>query len=70
MNVGDERSKSIWVDTDVAPDATPLEKDMQVDTVVVGSGSPGSRHFEVCGRSESVCPRGLIFNEQAHIASW
>jgi hypothetical protein len=43
MNVGDERSKSIWVDADVAPDATPLEKDMQVDTVVVGSGSPGSR---------------------------
>ena len=42
MNVGDERSRSLWMDVQVAPDAAPLNRDLRADTVVIGAASPGS----------------------------
>src|SRR5205814_299303 len=41
MNVGDERTKSIWADTAVAPEAAQLGHDIEADTLVVGSGIAG-----------------------------
>src|SRR4051812_11252404 len=41
MNVGDEKTESLWMDTDVAPEAGRLTKDERADTVVIGSGIAG-----------------------------
>src|SRR6185437_9869818 len=63
MNVGDERSRSPWMDIDVAPDARPLKKDITVDTVIIGSGIAGlSTAYELSGQGESVAvlDRGKI----------
>ena len=35
MNVGDEKTQSLWTDTDVAPDASRLTRDERADTVVI-----------------------------------
>ena len=41
MNVGDERSRSLWMDVDVAPSTSKLTQDTECDTVVIGSGIAG-----------------------------
>ena len=41
MNVGDEKTQSLWMDTDVAPDAVALTRNERADTVVIGSGIAG-----------------------------
>jgi glycine/D-amino acid oxidase-like deaminating enzyme/nitrite reductase/ring-hydroxylating ferredoxin subunit len=77
MNVGDERTKSIWVDTAVAPDAVPLGHDIEADTVVVGSGIAGlSTAYELSeqGHRVVVLDRGAIGTGMtgrttAHLAS-
>ena len=63
MNVGDERSKSPWMDVEVCPDAPPLTEDADCDVVVIGSGIAGmSTAYELarCGRSVIVVDRGRI----------
>ncbi|MBV8840460.1 MAG: FAD-dependent oxidoreductase [Alphaproteobacteria bacterium] len=63
MNVADERSRSLWMDIEVAPDARPLKKDISVDTVIIGSGIAGlSTGYELSGQGASVAvlDRGKI----------
>jgi len=42
MSTSGERTRSIWMDTEVSPRAQMLDQDLTVDTVIVGSGIPGS----------------------------
>src|SRR5215211_4078748 len=63
MNVGDEKTQSLWMDTDVAPDARALARDERADTVVVGSGIAGlSTAYELsqAGHMVVVLDRGKI----------
>jgi glycine/D-amino acid oxidase-like deaminating enzyme/nitrite reductase/ring-hydroxylating ferredoxin subunit len=63
MNVSGERTVSLWMDVEVAPDATPLRKGITVDTVVVGSGIAGlSTAYELSlqGQKVAVLDRGPI----------
>src|SRR4051812_27891722 len=65
MNVGDEKTQSLWMDTDVAPDAGRLTQDERADTIVIGSGIAGlSTAYELCqeGHSVVVLDRGKIGN--------
>ena len=41
MNVGDERSRSCWMDLSPVIDAPPLTSDAECDVVVIGSGIAG-----------------------------
>jgi glycine/D-amino acid oxidase-like deaminating enzyme/nitrite reductase/ring-hydroxylating ferredoxin subunit len=76
MNVGDERSKSLWMETDVAPDAPALKGDVTCDTVVVGSGIAGlSTAYELSGQGQTVIVldrgkigRGMTARTTAHLA--
>ena len=55
MNVGDERTKSLWMDVKVAPRAPSLSKDVEADTVIVGSGIAGlSTAYELSAAGQSV----------------
>jgi glycine/D-amino acid oxidase-like deaminating enzyme/nitrite reductase/ring-hydroxylating ferredoxin subunit len=63
MNVADERSKSIWMDTDVASGAPSLDDKVRADTVIIGSGIAGlSTAYELAaaGQSVIVLDRGAI----------
>ena len=55
MNVGNERSRSLWMDVEVAADASPLGQDISVDTVVIGAGIAGlSTAYELSGQGQKV----------------
>src|SRR3954447_20642474 len=55
MNVGDERSRSLWMDVAVAPNAPRLRGAMSCDTVIVGSGIAGlSTAYELSGQGQKV----------------
>jgi NADPH-dependent 2,4-dienoyl-CoA reductase/sulfur reductase-like enzyme len=41
MNASDERTKSLWMDAPVMPDAAVFDGSLMTDTVVVGSGIAG-----------------------------
>lgn len=77
MNVGDERSRSVWMGIEVAPDAPFLNRDEEADVVVVGSGIAGlSVAYELAahGRNVVVLDRGRIglgmtARTTAHLAS-
>jgi len=57
MNVGDERSRSLWMDVDVAPNAARLTREISCDTVIVGSGIAGlSTAYELSGQGQMVIP--------------
>jgi glycine/D-amino acid oxidase-like deaminating enzyme/nitrite reductase/ring-hydroxylating ferredoxin subunit len=63
MSVSKERSQSVWMDTQVAPQAVALDQDITADTVVVGSGIAGlSTAYELAvrGQSVAVLDRGPI----------
>ena len=63
MNASDERTRSLWMQTEVAPDAPRLKGDLRCDTVIVGSGIAGlSSAYELtrAGRSVIVIDRGAI----------
>ena len=63
MNVGDERSRSCWMDEAPVYDAPPLAADASCDVVVIGSGIAGlSTAYELArfGRSVIVIDRGKI----------
>jgi glycine/D-amino acid oxidase-like deaminating enzyme len=77
MNVGDERSVSLWMQQGPAIDARPLTSDAEADVVVIGSGIAGlSTAYELAhlGRSVIVIDRGAIgrgmtARTTAHLAS-
>jgi glycine/D-amino acid oxidase-like deaminating enzyme/nitrite reductase/ring-hydroxylating ferredoxin subunit len=55
MNVSDERTRSVWMDTEVAPDASTLDQSLTADTVIVGAGITGlSTAYELACRGQSV----------------
>ena len=63
MNVGDERSRSVWMNVRVAPYTKPLDGDASADTVLVGSGIAGlSTAYELAARGQTVIvlDRGAI----------
>ena len=63
MNVGDERSRSYWMETAPAIAAPGLDRDDECDVAIVGSGIAGlSTAYELCraGRSVVVIDRGRI----------
>jgi glycine/D-amino acid oxidase-like deaminating enzyme/nitrite reductase/ring-hydroxylating ferredoxin subunit len=77
MNVGDERSRSCWMEGVPPIDAPPLTADATCDVVVIGSGIAGlSAAYELSrfGRSVIVIDRGRIANGMtarttAHLAT-
>lgn len=77
MNVGDERSTSLWMKLGPAIDRGPLTGDASADVVVIGSGIAGlSTAYELSrgGRSVIVIDRGAIgrgmtARTTAHLAS-
>src|SRR5258706_2811721 len=59
----DRRSRSLWMDVDVAPNACELEGDQSADTVIIGSGIAGiSTAYELAieGQKVIVLDRGPI----------
>ena len=63
MNVGDERSKSCWMDSAPTIAAAPLDGDRTCDVVVIGAGIAGlSTAYELSrfGRAVIVIDRGAI----------
>jgi len=63
MNASKERTKSLWMQTDVALQAVALRDDLECDTVIVGSGIAGlSTAYELtrAGVSVIVVDRGSI----------
>jgi glycine/D-amino acid oxidase-like deaminating enzyme/nitrite reductase/ring-hydroxylating ferredoxin subunit len=63
MNVGNERSRSLWMDVVVAPEAAALREDVTVDTAIVGAGITGlSTAYELSrqGHKVAVLDRGAI----------
>ena len=77
MNVGDERSRSLWMDVDVAPGTSKLTQDAECDTVVVGSGIAGlSTAYELSGQGQKVIVldrgkigRGMTARTSAHLSA-
>ena len=69
-------SKSLWMDTAVAPQAIPLPGDERCDVVVIGSGIAGlSTAYELSGRGRSVIvidrgpiAGGMTARTSAHLA--
>jgi glycine/D-amino acid oxidase-like deaminating enzyme/nitrite reductase/ring-hydroxylating ferredoxin subunit len=55
VNVGDERTRSVWMDCEVASTSPVLDRNESADTVVVGSGIAGlSIAYELAARGQSV----------------
>src|SRR3954454_19021785 len=77
MNVGDERSRSLWMDIDAAPGTSKLARDIECDTVIVGSGIAGlSTAYELAGQGQKVVVldrgkigRGMTARTTAHLTS-
>jgi glycine/D-amino acid oxidase-like deaminating enzyme/nitrite reductase/ring-hydroxylating ferredoxin subunit len=75
-NAADQRSKSLWMDVDVAPEARPLEGDGRCDVVVIGSGIAGiSTAYELAIRGQHVIiidrgriAGGITARTTAHLA--
>jgi choline dehydrogenase-like flavoprotein len=64
MSVSKERTVSLWMETEVAPDAPSLRADDKADFVVVGSGIAGlSTAYELAlrGKDVVVLDRGPIW---------
>jgi glycine/D-amino acid oxidase-like deaminating enzyme/nitrite reductase/ring-hydroxylating ferredoxin subunit len=62
-NSSDQRSKSLWMDVAVAPDARPLDGDQTCDMAIIGSGIAGiSTAYELAikGKRVMVVDRGPI----------
>ena len=63
MNASHERTRSLWMDVEVYPQARRLQQDINADTVVVGSGIAGlSTAYELAaaGQKIVVLDRGPI----------
>src|SRR5215211_8138241 len=76
MNVAEEKTKSVWMDTPVA-EAPQLEGDLRADVVVIGSGIAGlSAAYELTCRGRSVIGldrgrigSGMTARTTAHLVS-
>jgi glycine/D-amino acid oxidase-like deaminating enzyme/nitrite reductase/ring-hydroxylating ferredoxin subunit len=63
VNANRERTRSIWMDTEVYPEATALQQNATCDTVIIGSGIAGlSTAYELSalGQKVLVLDRGPI----------
>src|SRR6266480_7825896 len=77
MNVGDERSRSLWMDVDVAPNAARLTREITCDTVIIGSGIAGlSTAYELSGQGQKVVVldrgkigKGMTTRTTAHLTA-
>src|SRR5436305_790658 len=77
MNVGDERSRSLWMDVDVAPNAARLTREITCDTVIIGSGIAGlSTAYELSGQGQKVVVldrgkigKGMTARTTAHLTA-
>lgn len=77
MNVGSERSRSLWMETAELPTVPELATDLRADVVVIGGGIAGlSAAYELAkeGRSVVVIDRGrpgcgMTARTTAHLAS-
>ena len=75
-NVADQRSKSLWMDVEVAPEARPLNGDRRCDVVVIGAGIAGiSTAYELAIRDQQVIivdrgriAGGITARTSAHLA--
>jgi glycine/D-amino acid oxidase-like deaminating enzyme/nitrite reductase/ring-hydroxylating ferredoxin subunit len=76
MNAKRERSRSVWMDVEVAPEAEPLRSDHSADVAIVGSGIAGlSIAYELAERGLSVVvldrgeiAGGMTARTTAHLA--
>lgn len=76
MNVGDERTESLWAATEVAPDAKPLRGNERAGAVIVGGGIAGlSTAYELMRRGVDVVVldcgkigKGMTARTTAHLA--
>jgi glycine/D-amino acid oxidase-like deaminating enzyme/nitrite reductase/ring-hydroxylating ferredoxin subunit len=76
MNAKRERSRSVWMDVEVAPKATPPKSDLSADVAIVGSGIAGlSIAYELAERGLSVIvldrgeiAGGMTARTTAHLA--
>ena len=72
----DQRSTSLWMDVDVAPDARPLDGDRDCDVAVIGSGIAGiSTAYELASKGQRVVvidrgriAGGITARTSAHLA--
>ena len=77
MNVGDERSRSLWMDVEVAPNAPRLRGEISCDSVIIGSGIAGlSTAYELSGQGQKVVAldrgkigKGMTARTTAHLTS-
>ena len=77
MNVGDERSRSLWMDIDVAPGTSKLAGDAECDTIIVGGGIAGlSTAYELSGQGQKVIVldrgtigKGMTARTTAHLSA-
>jgi glycine/D-amino acid oxidase-like deaminating enzyme len=77
MNVGDERSRSFWMEDGPAIDAPRLTQDAECDVVVIGSGIAGlSAAYELARFDKSLIVidrgrigRGMTSRTTAHLAT-
>lgn len=76
MNAQRERSRSVWMDVEVAPTAEPLRSNHTADAAIVGSGIAGlSSAYELAARGLSVVvldrgeiAGGMTSRTTAHLA--
>ena len=77
MNVGDERSRSLWMDVEVAADAPMLDRAASADTVIIGGGIAGlSTAYELSGQGQKVIVldrgrigHGMTARTSAHLSA-
>lgn len=77
MSVSQERTVSLWMNTEVAPDAPALRKAEKADTVVIGSGIAGlSTAYELARRGQDVVVldrgpigKGMTSRTTAHLTA-
>jgi glycine/D-amino acid oxidase-like deaminating enzyme/nitrite reductase/ring-hydroxylating ferredoxin subunit len=76
MNVGDERTRSLWMDSEPAPERPRIEGSLRCDTVIVGAGIAGlSVAYELASAGRMVIvidrgdvARGMTARTTAHLA--
>ena len=76
MNAAHEKTQSLWMGQDVAPDAPPLSANFECDTVVVGAGIAGlSVAYELASAGQTVLvldrgpmAGGMTSRTTAHLA--
>jgi glycine/D-amino acid oxidase-like deaminating enzyme/nitrite reductase/ring-hydroxylating ferredoxin subunit len=77
MSVSQERTVSLWMNTEVAPEARPLRRTESADTVVIGSGIAGlSTAYELALRGQDVVVldrgpigKGMTSRTTAHLVA-